>query len=291
MSRSFARGIQSAQLGLLVNTVLAVTKLVAGIVGNAYVLIADAVESTADIFSSLIVWKGLRIAGRQADEEYPFGYGKAESLAAAVVSMLLIGASIGIAVEAVREILTPHHTPAPFTLAVLVGVIIIKEILFRRVSRVGEEVASTAVAADAWHHRSDALTSLAAFVGISVALIGGPGWEAADDWAALAASAVILFNGIRLLRPAVYDLMDRSPGGELLERISVAATGTSDVRAIEKLKVRKAGLGYYVDLHVQTDPAMPLHDAHILSGRVKTAIREAVPEVLGVLIHMEPHEG
>jgi cation diffusion facilitator family transporter len=291
MSRSFARGIQSAQLGLLVNTVLAVTKLVAGIVGNAYVLIADAVESTADIFSSLIVWKGLRIAGRQADEEYPFGYGKAESLAAAVVSMLLIGAAIGIAVEAVREILTPHHTPAPFTLAVLVGVIIIKEILFRRVSRVGEEVASTAVAADAWHHRSDALTSLAAFVGISVALIGGPGWEAADDWAALAASAVILFNGIRLLRPAVDDLMDRSPGGELLERISVAATGTSDVRAIEKLKVRKAGLGYYVDLHVQTDPAMPLNDAHILSGRVKTAIREAVPEVLGVLIHMEPHEG
>jgi cation diffusion facilitator family transporter len=159
------------------------------------------------------------------------------------------------------------------------------------VSRVSQEVSSTAVAADAWHHRSDALTSLAAFVGISIALIGGPGWEAADDWAALAASAVILFNGIRLLRPAVYDLMDRSPGGELLERISAAATGTSDVRAIEKLKVRKAGLGYYVDLHVQTDPTMPLHDAHILSGRVKSAIRQAVPEVLGVLIHMEPHEG
>lgn len=291
MSRSFARGIQSAQLGLLVNTVLAVTKLVAGIVGNAYVLIADAVESTADIFSSLIVWRGLRIAGREADEDYPFGYGKAESLAAAIVSLLLIGAAIGIAIEAVREIMTPHHTPAPFTLGVLVGVIIIKEILFRRVSRVSQEVASTAVAADAWHHRSDALTSLAAFVGISVALIGGPGWEAADDWAALAASAVILFNGIRLLRPAVYDLMDRSPGGELLERISAAAVGTSDVRAIEKLKVRKAGLGYYVDLHVQTDPDMPLHDAHILSGRVKSAIREAVPEVLGVLIHMEPHDG
>jgi cation diffusion facilitator family transporter len=291
MSRSFARGIQSAQLGLLVNTVLAVTKLVAGIVGNAYVLIADAVESTADIFSSLIVWRGLRIAGREADQDYPFGYGKAESLAAAIVSLLLIGAAIGIAIEAVREIMTPHHTPAPFTLGVLVGVIIIKEILFRRVSRVSQEVASTAVAADAWHHRSDALTSLAAFVGISVALIGGPGWEAADDWAALAASAVILFNGIRLLRPAVYDLMDRSPGGELLERISAAAVGTSDVRAIEKLKVRKAGLGYYVDLHVQTDPDMPLHDAHVLSGRVKSAIRQAVPEVLGVLIHMEPHEG
>ena len=290
MSQPAARGIQSAQLGLLVNAVLAVTKLVAGIVGNAYVLIADAVESTADIFSSLIVWGGLRIAGRQADEEFPFGYGKAESLAAAVVSVLLIGAAIGIAVEAVREILTPHHTPAPFTLAVLVGVIVIKEILFHRVSQVGNEMASTAVKADAWHHRSDALTSLAAFIGISVALIGGPGWESADDWAALAASGVILFNGARMLRPAVDDLMDRSPGAQLLERIAAAAINTSDVRAIEKLKVRKAGFGYYVDLHVQTDPAMPLHDAHILSGRVKTAIRLAVPEVLSVLIHMEPHE-
>ena len=196
----------------------------------------------------------------------------------------------GIAVESVREIQIPHHTPAPFTLGVLVGVIVVKEILFRRVNKVGEAVASTAVKADAWHHRSDAITSLAAFIGISVALIGGPGWESADDWAALLASTVLAFNGVRLLRPAIDDLMDRSPGNLLLDRISAAALTTSDVRAIEKLKVRKAGLGYYVDLHVQADPAMSLHDAHILSGRVKTAIRAAVPEVLGVLIHMEPLE-
>jgi cation diffusion facilitator family transporter len=190
----------------------------------------------------------------------------------------------------VREIRTPHHSPAPFTLAVLVGVIVVKEILFRRVIRLGDEVASTAVKADAWHHRSDALTSAAAFIGISIALLGGPGWESADDWAALGAAAVIAVNAALLVRPAVHDLMDRRPEGELLDRISAAALGTADVRHIEKLMVRKVGLGYYVDLHVQAEPSMSLRDAHNLSGRVKAAIRVAVPEVAGVLIHMEPHE-
>jgi cation diffusion facilitator family transporter len=158
------------------------------------------------------------------------------------------------------------------------------------VIQVGEQVASTAVKADAWHHRSDVITSAAAFIGISIALLGGPGWESADDWAALAASVVITVNALLLIRPAVHDLMDRSPGGELLDRISAAALATPDVREIEKLKVRKAGLTYYVDLHVQTDPTMSLRDAHNLSGRVKAAIRAAVPEVSGVLIHMEPYE-
>src|SRR6185436_18004245 len=145
----------------------------------SYALVADALESTLDIFSSLIVWGGLRISSRSADEAFPFGYGKAESLATVVVGFLLLGGAVGIAVEAVREILTPHHAPAPFTLAV----VFIKEILFRRVFAVGREVESAAVQADAWHHRSDAITSGAAAVGIAIALIGGPGWEEADDWA------------------------------------------------------------------------------------------------------------
>lgn len=290
MASAAQRGIRSAQLGLVINTLLAMTKLVAGIAGNAYALVADAIESTADIFSSFIVWGGLRLATREADDEYPFGYGKAEPLAATIVSVMLLGAAAGIALEAIREIRTPHHTPAPFTLAVLVGVIVVKELLFRRVLRVGEDTGSTAVRADAWHHRSDAITSAAAFVGISIALFGGPGWESADDWAALLAAGVIVANAVRLLRPAIGDLMDRSPGPELLERIGTAARTTDGVRHIEKLKVRKMGLHYHVDLHVQADPRLSLHDAHILSGCVKTAIRRSVPEVDGVLIHMEPHE-
>jgi cation diffusion facilitator family transporter len=284
------RGARAAQAGLLTNAVLAVVKFLAGVLGNSYALVADAVESLADIFSSLIVWGGLRISARSADEQYPFGYGKAEALAAAVVGLLLLGAATGIAIEAVREILTPHHVPAPFTLVVLLAAAAVKEILFRRVSAVGEEVESTAVQGDAWHHRSDALTSAAAAVGITVALIGGPGWAEADDWAALVASLVILFNGFRILRPAVGDLMDRSPGSGVVERIDQAAGSVPGVLATEKLKVRRAGMGLFVDIHVQADPGMSLHEAHILSGKVKGAIQRAVPAVLGVLVHMEPFE-
>jgi cation diffusion facilitator family transporter len=282
--------MRTAQVGMLVNAALAGIKLVAGVLGSSYALVADGVESTADIFSSLIVWGGLRIASRSADDDYPFGYGKAEPIAAAVVGLMLIAAAIGIAIESVREIRVPHHAPAPFTLAVLVGVVLVKEGLYRRVFRVGADVGSTAVKADAWHHRSDAITSAAAFVGISIALIGGPGWEPADDWAALLASTVIAYNGIAALRPAVADLMDRAPGEAMLARVSAAAMGVRGVCAIEKLKVRKAGLGYWVDLHVQADPRLPLEEAHVLSGMVKSAIRQAVPEVAGALIHMEPYE-
>jgi cation diffusion facilitator family transporter len=290
MSENVARGIRSAQAGLITNAGLALTKLLAGVLGNSYALVADAIESTADIFSSLIVWGGLRIAARSPDEEYPFGYGKAESLAATIVSLMLLGAAIVIAVQAAIEIRTPHHTPATFTLVVLILVIVIKEFLFRRVFTVGSEVGSTAVKADAWHHRSDAITSAAAFVGISIAIIGGPGWQAADDWAAIAAAGIIFFNGTRILRPAVADLMDHSPETVLLARVEAAARSVEGVDAIEKLKMRKAGMGYFVDVHVQADPQLPLYDAHILSGRVKSAIREAVPPVLGVLVHMEPFQ-
>ncbi len=285
------RGARAAQAGLLVNAGLALTKFLAGVLGHSYALIADAVESLADIFSSLIVWSGLRISARSADEQYPFGYGKAEALAAVIVGFMLIGAAVGISIEAVREILIPHHSPAPFTLMVLLAVIVVKEILFRRVFKVGSEVESTAVKGDAWHHRSDALTSAAAAVGISIALIGGPGWAAADDWAALAAALVICFNGVLILRPAFADLMDRSPESAVVERIDAAATSVPGVAATEKLKVRRAGMGLFVDIHVQADPAMSLHEAHILSGKVKSAIQATIPTVLGVLVHMEPFEG
>ena len=275
---------------MIVNALLAMVKLVAGIVGNTYALVADAVESTADIFASLVVWGGVRVATRDPDEEYPFGYGKAESVAAAVVSLMLLAAAIAIAFEAVREIRTPHKTPAPWTLLVLVAVLFVKFVLFRRTLAIGEEAGSTAGKADAWHHLSDAITSAAAFVGISIALWGGEGWEQADDWAALFASAVIFYNGVALFRPALHDLMDKMPGEDIIGAVRTAAAQVQSVRAIEKLSARKMGLVYYVDIHVQADPAMSLHDAHELSGAVKTAIRRSVPNIAGVLVHMEPYE-
>ena len=279
-----------AQVGLLVNAGLAVIKLVAGLLGNAYALVADAIESGTDIVGSLVVWGGLRIASRDPDAQYPFGYGRAEALAGAVVAALMFGASAGITVEAIREIHTPHHAPASWTLVVLLVVIVVKETLAKRVASAGAASGSTAVTADAWHHRSDAISSLAAFVGITAAVVGGDGWEVADDWAALVAAAIIAVNGMLLLRRALHELMDRAPGPQVLSCISEAALGTSGVLAIEKLKVRKTGTAFYVDLHVQADPSMTLHEAHILSGRVKGAIRGRLPAAAGVLIHMEPYE-
>ncbi|HEU5175698.1 MAG TPA: cation diffusion facilitator family transporter [Gemmatimonadaceae bacterium] len=289
------RGIRSAQIGLLVNAVLAATKLVAGMVGNSYALVADAIESTADIIGSLVVWSGLAVAAQPADANHPFGHGKAEAIAAAVVAFMLIGAALGIGYESLHGIRTPHEVPAPWTLIVLVVVVAVKTVMSRWVRHVGGSIGSTAVEADAWHHLSDAVTSGAAFVGIAIAVygqrvFGGTGWAAADDWAALLASGIILFNGVTLLGPAMNDLMDRMPGDNIVGPVRAAAESVPGVLAVEKLWVLKTGLFYVATAHVQAAPDMPLAQAHELGHRVQDAIREAVPSVHLVTVHMEPYE-
>jgi len=295
MAQATLRGIRTAQLGLLVNTVLAAVKLVAGLAGNSYALVADAVESAADVLASVIVWGGLAIAAQPADEDHPYGHGKAESLAAAAVALMLLGAAFGIGMEAIQEIRAPHQPPAPWTLVVLVTVVVAKWLLSRRVQSVASAIGSSAVKADAWHHLSDAVTSAAAFVGISLALWGtqtrGPGWAAADDWAALVASIVIAYNGVALLRPALHDLMDRMPGAEVVTPVRRAAEAVPGVLAVEKLYVRRMGLVYRVTIHVQAEATTPLDEAHALGHRVTDAIRTAVPQVDSVLVHMEPYAG
>jgi cation diffusion facilitator family transporter len=288
--RGEERGMRAAQSAILVNTALAVIKLVAGFVGNTYALVADAVESLTDVFGSTIVWGGLRVSARDADDLYPFGYGKAEPLATAVVSLLIVSAAIGIAVQAVRHILTPHVAPAAWTLIVLVVVVAVKWLLARRVDAVATEIGSGAVKADAWHHMSDAITSVAAFVGISIAILAGPGWESADDWAALAASFLIAYNGARMMKSASHELMDRAPDAALVAEVRRVAAAVPGVLAIEKLGMRKSGLTYRVTIHVQADPHMSLDAAHALGGQVKRAIISQVPRISSVLVHMEPYE-
>jgi len=282
------QGRRSTVLGLLVNALLVIVKIGSGIAGHSYALIADGVESTTDILASLIVWRGLVVSSRAPDARYPFGYGKAEAVAAGIVAMLLLGAAAGIAVQAVRGIATPRGTPAPFTLAVLLVVVVMKEVLFRRVLAVGEGIDSTVVKVDAWHHRSDAITSAAAFVGIAAALVGGPRWAAADSYAALAGAAIIAANGARFVHRAVGDLMDRAPGPAVLARIRQSALAVDGVLGIEKILARRFGMGYRIVLHVEADPAMSLHDAHVLGGRVRRALRTQLPFVVDVVVHMEP---
>jgi cation diffusion facilitator family transporter len=285
MSRAGAR---VALLGLVINVVLAAVKIVAGVVGHAYVLIADGMESAIDVAGSMVIWGGLTVAARPPDRTHPYGHGKAEPIAALVVAICVLAAAIGLAIESVREIRTPHHGPAPFTLAILVAVIVIKEFLFRYVNRIGQDIESTAVQTDAWHHRSDALTSGAAFIGISVALIGGERWQSADDWAALFACAVIAANGVRLALPAFQEIMDTAPGGKIVRSIRTVASSVPGVVEVEKCYARKMGLDYYVDLHVGVDGNISVHEGHEIAHRVKSAIQQSDSRVADVLVHIEP---
>jgi cation diffusion facilitator family transporter len=294
MKITVQQGIRTVQTGLIANAALAVVKLIAGIVGNAYALVADAVESFADVVSSLVVWGGLAVAAQPADEDHPFGHGKAEAIAAAVVAVMVIGAAVALGIEAMRQIRTPHRLPALWTLAVLVAVVVAKWVLAQRVRQAGDALGSTAVRADAWHHLSDAVTSAAAFIGITVAIVGyrttgSIGWAAADDWAALLAALVIGYNGYSLLRPAIHDLMDRMADDDVVESVRAAAEAVPEVRAVEKLFVRKSGFAYRVTAHIQAEASMSLEDAHMLGHRVQDAIQATMPQVQHVLVHMEPY--
>jgi cation diffusion facilitator family transporter len=232
----------------------------------------------------------LSVASAPPDAGHPYGHGKAESVAAMVVAFIIMAAALALAVESIREIVTPHHAPAPFTLIVLVAVVITKELLFRTVLRASEEIGSPAIRADAWHHRADAITSIAAFVGISIALIGGPGWEPADDWAALAACALIGFNGWSLLRPALAEAMDAAPPRELEEAVRTVALSVPGVTAIDQCRIRKMGLELWIDIHIEVDGDISVRKGHAIAHLVKDRIRSENPSVADVLVHVEPVE-
>jgi cation diffusion facilitator family transporter len=283
-------GARFALLGLSVNILFAVVKIAAGIFGNAYALIADGIESSLDVAGSIVIWGGLRFAARPPDATHPYGHGKAEPLAAILVALGVLAAAAVLAFRSMREIFLPHHAPAPFTLVVLVGVIIIKETLFRFVNRLGRDIGSTALATDAWHHRADAITSVAALFGISIALIGGGNWQRADAYAALFACAVIATTGARLLGPALAEILDTAPRGEITDSIQQAARSVPGVVALDKCYVRKMGVHYYVDLHVQVNGAISVRDGHELAHRVKDAIRATYSRIADVLVHIEPAE-
>ena len=260
----------------------------AGVFGNAYALIADGIESALDVAGSIVIWGGLRFAARPPDATHPYGHGKAEPLAAIIVAFGVLGAAIVLAIQSVREIFLPHHAPAPFTLIVLIAVVVTKEGLFRYVLRFGQSVESTAVKTDAWHHRADAITSAAAFIGISIALIGGEKYQRADDFAALFACVIIASTGLRLLGPALREILDTAPRGGITTMVRNAALSVPGVVDLDKCFVRKMGVSYYVDLHVQVDGAISVREGHELAHRVKDAIRATNSRIADVLVHIEP---
>ena len=281
-------GAKLALVGMAANVILATAKIVAGALGHSYVLIADGIESALDVAGSAIIWGGLIYATRPPDETHPYVHGKAEPVAAILVSLGVIGAALVLAARSVLEIFQPHHSPEAFTLWVLLLVVVVKEGLFRVVHRVGKRAGSTAVQTDAWHHRTDAITSIAAFIGISISLLGGPRWHSADAWAALFACVLIGWNGWRLFYPALHEVLDTAPQGEIVETVRAASRAVPGILEVEKCRVRKMGLEFYVDLHVGVDERISVRAGHDLAHEVKDAIRRAEPRIADVLVHIEP---
>lgn len=280
--------LRTTLLGIGVSIILIFVKGIAGYLGHSYALMADATESGADVLSSGFLWLGLRIALKERDEEHPYGHGKAEPIAAIIVSLFLIAAAVWIAFHSISFIGTPHALPERFTLWVLLIVIGIKETMFRYVFNIGKKINSQAVKADAFHHRSDAITSVAAFIGISIALIGGKGYEGADDWAALVASGLILYNTYGILKPALDEIMDAAPPSEIVTNVRELAEAVPQVKFIEKCFVRKMGFDYYVDIHIGVDGNLTVTEGHRIAHAVKDTLLESELRVTDVLVHVEP---
>ena len=281
--------IKATYFSIIGNTCLAIIKGLAGFFGNSYALIADAIESTTDIFASFLVLFGIKYSNRPADKNHPYGHGRAEPLITFLVVGFLITSATVIAYESIINIRTPHQLPKTWTLIILGAIIIWKEYSFRLVMKRSIQTNSSSLRADAWHHRSDAITSVAAFIGISIALILGNGYEAADDWAALFASGFILYNSYLIFRPALGEIMDEHLYDDLIAQIRVVSLQVDGIIDTEKCFIRKAGMQYHVDLHATVESNITVKEGHDLAHKLKDTLREKIPELGHVLIHVEPN--
>ncbi len=281
--------IKATYFSIIGNTSLAIVKGLAGFFGNSYALIADAIESTTDIFASFLVLFGIKYSNKPADDNHPYGHGRAEPLITFLVVGFLITSATIIGYESIQNIGTPHDLPKSWTLYILGAIIIWKEYSFQLVMKRSKETNSSSLEADAWHHRSDAITSVAAFLGISIALYFGKGYESADDWAALFASGFILYNSYKIFRPALSEIMDEHLYDELVEEIRVVSLTVPGVIDTEKCFIRKAGMQYHVDLHARVEGTITVREGHDIAHDLKDTLRAKIPSLGHVLIHVEPN--
>lgn len=285
-----ARSIGLAVMTILLNIGLMLVKILTGIFGNSYALIADGIESAADVFTSLLTWIGYHWSLRPPDERHPFGHGKIESLTGIFSGLVLLGAATGIAWMSVREIRNPHSSPEWYTLPVLIVVVVVKEMMSRKILVLAGEMDSRSLEGDAWHHRSDAITSGAAAVGLTLALAGGEQWASADDWGALVACVVIVANGVRIISHSLHETLDGQVDAEFVERIMSAANQLAGVEDTEKCLVRKSGIQFFAELHVEVDPEMTVREGHEVGHQVKDHLMQTFPRLMDVVVHLEPNE-
>lgn len=290
MKTNRQKAIQTAFWSMLGNALLAIVKGIVGVLGNSYALVADAIESATDVFASLLVLVGLKYSTKPADENHPYGHGRAEPLITFIIVGFLVVSALVIAHQSIENIQTPHEVPENYTLIFLAVIVVVKELFYRFVSRKSEETNSSSLKADAWHHRSDAITSFTALIGIAVAIFMGKGYEMADDWAALVASGFIIYNAYLIFRPALGEIMDEHVYDDFVKRIREEAALENGVVDTEKCYVRKNGLTYHIDLHLVVDGNITVREGHEIAHNLKRRLKDKMPEISDVLIHVEPDE-
>lgn len=279
---------RAAWLGLVVNLVLGIVKLVAGVVGHSFALIADAVNSIGDVVSTVVVLFALRVAQLPADDEHPYGHTRAEGIAATNVALIVILSALLVGREAIQRFNMEHEIPPPWTLWIAGANILIKEGLYQYKMRVGKRTGSAAIIANAWDHRSDALCALAVLIGLAVVRIGGPSFFWADEAASLVIVVAIVWSGIKLFRSSASELMDVQANPEFVDQIRAAALSVAGVEDVETLWVRKSGLEYFADIHIEVDQHLSVAEGHRIGHQVKDNLVSKFTGLRDVLVHLEP---
>lgn len=280
---------RAALIGLVINVALACAKLIGGTWGHSYALISDAVNSLGDVLTSVVVVVALRVAQRPADEEHPYGHTRAEAIAGSNVAVAIVVSALLVAYEAFRSLAGEPTLPELWTLWIAGGNVVIKETLYQYKVRIGKRIGSAALIANAWDHRSDALSALAVLVGLAIAHFGGPSFFVADRVAALFVAGAIIWSGVTLLRHTASELMDRQADDPLVLQLRSAALGIAGVAGVDKLFVRKSGLEYLVDIHIEVEPEMTVAAGHEIGHRVKDQLMGRFPNVRDILVHLEPY--
>lgn len=279
---------RAALLGLVVNVLLAIIKLIGGIFGQSFALIADAVNSLGDVVATVIVLVALRVAQAPADDEHPYGHTRAEGIAASNVAVLIIVSALVVGWEAITRLGEPAHAPRLWTLGIAGANVVIKEALYQYKIRVGRRNNSTAIIANAWDHRADAFCSLAVLAGLTIVAIGGRDYRWADEAASLVVVAAIIWSGSTLFLKAAHELMDVQADPEFVEQLRQAARGVAGVADVEKLWVRKSGLEYFADIHIEVAPHMSVAQGHDIGHAVKDHLVHTFPTLRDVMVHLEP---
>jgi cation diffusion facilitator family transporter len=281
-------GQRVAIAGMVASGALAVIKILAGLLGHSTAVVADGFESAGDVIASGFVLLGLTLASKPADENHPYGHGRAETLTGLVIGLVLVAAGTLISYRALQGIDQIHPPPAAWVIWPLIVSAVVKGGLATLKFRYGKKLDSAALIADAWNDWTDIVSATTALLAVGLTLVDPQRFHAADHFGAFAVGLIVIFTGLRVSRDTAYQLMDTMPDESRINTIRSVAQSVPGVRGVEKCFARKTGLKYHVDLHLEVDPNITVRESHDIATQVRIHIKESLPWVADVLVHVEP---